>query len=940
MVLCLICALWIQSTPIQSSVPSPAEERLKAYTERLQWEKESPLKEAKFQQVGPTEMGGRVVDVVCFSDKPTQFWVAYASGGLWRTDNMGSSWQPLFDRSASITIGDIAISPHDRDTIWVGTGEKNSSRSSYAGTGIYRSNDGGENWVHMGLSDTHHISRILIDPKDSNRIYVAAIGHLYSENEERGVFRSLDGGTNWEKVLYLNDSTGIIDLAMDPFDANILLAGAWERHRQAWNFEEGGDDTGLYRSVDGGTNWELSSEGLPLGINAGRIGVAFAPSSEGVVYLTIDNQRERAQPQFDADPLARIKVKSMSTADFLAFDDKAIDEFLKQNHFHKDYTAEVIRKKLSDKDINIQDLMDYMIDGNAALFDRQVMGVEVYVSADKGQTWIRTHEKIIEDFAYSYGYYFGEIVVDPKNEKTIYITGVPLLRSIDGGQSFENINEPYIHVDHHALWIDANDPRHLLLGNDGGVDLSWDGGSSWHELGRVPAGQFYTVATDMAENYSIYGGLQDNGVWRGKNELLSPQSAAWTRIGGGDGAYIEVDPRDNQTVYLGLQFGHYQRKHLGSGEQITIYPRHKLKEAPYRFNWMTPIELSSHHHDVLYMGCQKVLRSLDRGASWSEISEDLTNNPKQGDIPFGTITVLKESKKMFGTLVAGTDDGRLWKTKGGSPDWQDIGAGLPQGLWVSGVEISPHDDETLFVTLTGYRNDDFRTYVFKSKNGGQDWVDIHANLPQEACNVVREDVTKAGLLFLGTDIGLWVSFDEGMHWAAMASGLPHVPVYALEVHERDPDLIVATHGRSIFTLDITDIRQLDLEKMEMPLIAMTIEDVNYDKSLWGSQFGTWWGKYSQVAEVKIPFYTSSAGSVEVVCMVDQVKVHQARLQVEKGLQYARWDFSVPTLKDKQRGKLDLVQGDDQRFYLRSGKVEVKITQAAHKSETAFEIKTE
>ncbi|MCB1044445.1 MAG: glycosyl hydrolase [Acidobacteria bacterium] len=927
-------SLWVQ-VPEQTTMPTSADTRLQAYEARRAMESQSMVQDIELVQVGPTEMGGRVVDIVCFADRPQQIWAAYASGGLWRSDNMGSSWTPLFDTVPSITIGDIAIHPEHRDTIYVGTGEKNSSRSSYAGTGIYRSDDGGKNWRNLGLSDTHHISRVLIHPDQPDVIFVAAIGHLYSRNEQRGVFRSQDGGTSWEKVLYINDETGVIDLAMDPNNHDHLLAAAWDRSRTAWNFEEGGPETGVYRSDDGGNTWTKSNEGLPLDHVSGRIGIAFAPTRQGRVYLTLDNQATRAEPRFNPTPITRAKLKDMSIDTLLAFDDKELESFLRGNDFHADVTAESVRKGLKDGELTIQDLLDYMFDGNQALFDREVIGVEVYRSDDTGRTWEKTHEPIIEDFAYSYGYYFGEVAVDPTDAETIYITGVPLLKSEDGGKTFTNINEPYVHVDHHVVWINPTNPDHLINGNDGGVDLSFDGGESWHELGRVPAGQFYTVAYDQAPSYRIYGGLQDNGVWQGYPERLTPASSPWESIGGGDGAFIEVDPRDNQTVYLGYQFGHYQRKTLGGGDRITIYPRHKLKEKPYRFNWMTPIELSHHHSDILYMGCQYVLRSMDRGKTWTEISPDLTTSPEQGDVPYGTMTVLRESTKTFGTLYAGTDDGKVWTTQGSSMNWRDISAGLPAGLWVSGLEISPFGDETVYITLTGYRNDDFATYVYKSHDGGKTWINLKSNLPEEACNVIREDPKKQGHLYLGTDVGLWVSLNGGESWQPMTGGLPQVPVYALEIHKSEPDLIVATHGRSIFVADISGLRQIKPSMDERQL--MTIDDVDFSSS-WGSTNGTWWGKYSEEPHTKITFFLPKAQDATITASIEGSEVFKHASKFSAGLNHVRWNYQLPELKPKQLKKLTVSQGGNTHWYVKQGEVKVTLKTEGFEAEQTFKIK--
>ncbi|MCB1053492.1 MAG: glycosyl hydrolase [Acidobacteria bacterium] len=894
----LTCLLLYGEFPQQTSTPTSAEERSASFQMRLMMEKESPFQDIAFVNAGPVEMGGRIIEVLGFSDQPYRYVVAYASGGLWESLNNGASWRPCFDQMPSITIGAFTVAPSDTQTFWVGTGEVNSSRSSYAGTGVYLSRDGGKTWEAKGLEETHHIGAIRIHPTNPQRIWVAAMGPLYSKGGQRGIFRSDDGGTTWSHVLEPEHGAGAVDLAVDPSDPDHLLACIWSRSRTAWDFQEAGPGSGLFQSRDGGTTWSQVTQGLPQHDQVGRLGVAFSPAQPNRVYLSLDNQSTSKQEKPEKEPLTAKKLRKMDKKTAMAISDKDWDRFLRKNSFHAQYDGKSIKAKLEKDEIAIQDLLDYINDGNAALFDRDVVGVELYRSDDRGLSWTRTHSEEIPDFAYSYGYYFGEVFVHPTQVDEVTITGVPLLRSHDGGKTFENINEPNVHVDHHAMWIDPQNPEHQALGNDGGLYFTYDGGAHWTAVNNVPVGQFYTVTYDMADPYSIYGGLQDNGVWRGRPGKLDPDKAPWVKIGGGDGAFVQVDFRDNSTTYLGYQFGHYTRVDA-YGKRKEIFPRHELKETPYRYNWMSPIWLSRHHSDVLYMGGNRLLRSLDKGETWTAITPDLTSNPNQGDVPFGTITALCESASQFGTLLIGTDDGHVWHMSSLS-GLRDISAGLQPGLWVSSAAISEKHPEVLMVTLTGYRNDDFRTYVYRSENSGETWSNMGANLPAEACNNVKMDPDNDNLVFLGTDIGIWTSLDKGKTWSSLHKDLAKVPVYALEIQPKASDLIAATHGRSVFVAAIKPLRVLAAKNLSEAHLILP-EDPTFTKS-WGDKTG-WWDKYTDAPCYDIHYWTPASASVEFSILDENKKtLFETKQAVAKGLHAISWDFVSSQTKTAYLGE--------------------------------------
>ncbi|MDX1419632.1 MAG: glycosyl hydrolase, partial [Rubricoccaceae bacterium] len=602
--------------------PTPEEARALAVERRRHLQTLSRVGNLPFRNVGPRVMSGRVADLEASPTDPATFYVGYASGGLWRTTSNGTAFEPLFDHESVMTIGDFAVDwadpEGDGETIWLGTGESNSSRSSYAGDGVYRSTDGGQTWTHLGLGESHHVGRLLVHPDDPNTAWVAALGHLYSPNAERGVYRTTDGGVTWEKTLFVDENTGATDLVLDPSDPNTLWAATWTRARRAWDFAEAGPGSAVWRSDDGGTTWArvtTEGSGFPTGETVGRIGLAVAPG--GALVAVVDNQARRPEdPDEDAPDLTRDDLETMTQAQFLELAEDALNDFLDRNGFPLSYTAESILEMVRDGTLEPIDLVHYLEDANRELFDTPVVGAEVYRSDDGGATWTRTHDDFIDDLFFSYGYYFGQVRVAPHDADRIYLLGVPLIASSDGGQTWESIDGPHVHVDHHALFVSPTRPGHLINGNDGGVNVSFDDGASWSKANVPAVGQFYTVAYDMAEPYRVYGGLQDNGVWRGPSTYEESTSwrgegdYPWERVLGGDGMQIEVDPRTNETIFTGFQFGNYFRVDGETGAADRITPRHELGERPLRFNWQTPIHLSRHNQDILYLGSNKLHRSF------------------------------------------------------------------------------------------------------------------------------------------------------------------------------------------------------------------------------------------------------------------------------------------------------------------------------------------
>ncbi|MCW5941986.1 MAG: hypothetical protein KIS66_07125 [Fimbriimonadaceae bacterium] len=690
---------------------------------------ESLLAPFKFRSIGPAVTGGRIVDIEVPASRPNTIYAASASGGLWKSVNGATTWTPVFDDQKTISIGDVAIAPSDPDVVWVGTGEHNNQRSAHFGDGVYRSLDGGKTWKNMGLPESNRIGRIAIHPRDPKTVYVAACGYLYKPGGDRGVYKTTDGGETWSKVLSGdNDTTGFIDVVVDPRNPKTVYAAAYDRLRRAWNIRDAGPGSKIYRSNDEGKSWKPIMEGITKSDQIGRIGLTIYPKNPRILYAVVDN-RDRA------------------------------------------------------------------------------IGTEVYRTDDGGDHWMKAHETR----GPSTSYYYGQIRVDPNDDKVVYNLDVSMTRSKDAGKTWQRVDSR-IHVDHHALWINPADSDQLLLGNDGGLYRSYDQGATWQFLDNLPVAQFYAIGADNAVPYNVMGGLQDNGVWHGPSRTRSPSGIAnkhWINLIGGDGFYAVPDPEDPNTVYTSSQFGAVVRADVEKRQSVGIRPRGPGQRA----NWMSPFLTSPHNARIVYWGGNRLYRTLDRGTTWDAISPDLTTNDAdklKGNVPHCTITTVDESPKKAGVLWVGTDDGNVWVTQDGGVNWTQVDyniAGAPR-WWVSRVVASPHDAATAFVTFTGFREDEFQPFLFRTTDFGATWTALHQNLPKEQVSVVRQDRINPNLLFVGTETGCHVSLDGGKTWTRFMAGMPTVACQDLLIHPREGDLVVGTHGRGVFIANVSPLRQL------------------------------------------------------------------------------------------------------------------------------------
>jgi photosystem II stability/assembly factor-like uncharacterized protein len=790
--------------------------------------RQNVLAQMTWRELGPVNFGGRIVDLAVHPQNSAVFWVAAASGGLWKTTNGGISFAPQFQDAYSISIGDIAVAESAPDTLYVGTGESNNQRSSYWGNGVYKSTDGGATFAHVGLDGTEHIGRIAVHPQSADIVFVAALGALYSSNEHRGLYRSKDGGSTWECVKHLGADVGFVDVAIDPRSPDVVYAASYERRRRAWDFREGGPGSRLWKSTDGGSTWVQLEGGLPQG-DLGRIGLDLYRRDPRTLYATIENLNPRAAEATPAPPVGEQRPE--------------------EDRRREGAPAEILADPLAAAEWEQGEEEEAQDPVRARR--RPIVGGEVWRSDDAGASWRKTNTTPVGG---NPGYYYGQIRVDPNDSERVYVLSIPVYSSADGGATWtprsgggggggnrQERGSPdrgrafhgNLHVDHHALWIDPADSRHCILGNDGGLGITWDRGATWDHVARLPIAQFYTVAVDSRRPYRVYGGLQDNGTWgfpvhAPTSAGLQPQDAY--RIDGGDGFMVCCDPDDPDVVYSESQFGAITRQNLRTGERRGIRPKAETGSQPLRFNWMTPLLLSPHAPHTLYAGSQFVHRSRDRGNTWTTISGDLTTNDpekKKGDVPHCTITMLAESPKKEGCLWAGTDDGRVWRSADGGQRWQNLDDRFPEhvrGLWVSRIEASPHAAATAFVSFTGYREDRREPLLFRTDDGGDTFRAIHNDLPQEPINVVRQHPANARLLLVGIEMGVYASIDDGAAWHPLGKGLPRVAVHDLCVHPREHHVLIGTHGRGIWALDGRGLPAIDAEALGRDLAVLPPSD--------------------------------------------------------------------------------------------------------------------
>jgi photosystem II stability/assembly factor-like uncharacterized protein len=712
--------------------------------------------------IGPANMGGRVCAVASPPGKPATLYVATASGGLWKTTDGGASWEAQFEHEATVSLGDVCVAPSNPDVVWVGTGEANARNSVSWGDGVYKSADGGKTWKNMGLRDTQHIGKVLIHPKDPDTVYVAALGHVWGPNKERGLFKTTDGGKTWACVNFIDEETGFIDLAMDPSDPDTLYAAAYRVRRDGFSGGNPevmyGPKAGLYKTTDGGKTWTKLTKGLPDRLY-GRCGLDVYRKDPRVLYAVVQTDRT--------------------------------------------------------------DVHD--VPGQAPTKEGLAVGAidtgGVFKSTDKGETWTKVNDVCPRPF------YFGQVRVDPNDANRVWVFGVSMFGSTDGGKTFKSGAAPGTHADHHALWIDPADSNRMVIGCDGGVYLSNDKGAKWEHVRNLPIGQFYGVTADMRKPYKVYGGLQDNGSWGGPSRTRTTAGigvADWTRILGSDGFQCAADPNDNDTVYAETQYARELRRiNVRTGQRSNNLVTAPAKGEPeYRFNWNAPMLLSPHDSNTIYFGGNHLFRSVNRGDRWERLGPDLTRG-KPGDGPrwAHTLTTIAESPLKKGLLYVGSDDGKVQVSRDGGQEWKDVSDNVPSvapDRHITRVECSPFAEGTAYLALSRHRNDDRRPYLFKTTDHGETWQSIAGNLPAGGpVNVIRCDPRNQELLYAGTEFGLFASLDGGTSWQPLGQ-LPTVSVHDVVVHPRDRELVIGTHGRSVYVLDVVPLQEMNAKMLAAP----------------------------------------------------------------------------------------------------------------------------
>lgn len=742
-----------QSDETEGSEDETLPERLEWFEQHLEMLDSSSFADNSWQAVGPTVMSGRGTDVAVHEADPDTIYFATAAGGVWKSVDDGHTWFPVFENYSSSSIGDIAIAPSDPGIVWVGTGEANILRSSMAGTGIYKSIDGGETFEYMGLEESHHISRIVIHPRNPDIVYVAVAGHEYTLNEERGIYKSTDGGETWEHVFFKNDATAVIDLVMDPRHPDTLYAGTAPRLRYRWNDPKGGPETGVFKSIDGGRNWQsLENNGLP-DFSTGqyeRVGIDLCATQPETVYVLLNH---------DGDPDGRGGAKVYRSDDYGA---------------------------------NFR-----LIEGNDDVRS--------------------THP--------SYGWFFGQIRVDPNDAETVYVLGLASRVSRDGGYTWERLRGT--HVDYHGAWINPDDSTHVVIVNDGGIMVSHDGFATHHHPNNLQIAHLYNCGVSQDEgSFWIYSSAQDTGAWRGlvdlsrgRNSIVAQQ---WERATGDESGRHAVDPENPDIVYSLSRYGggpvvtDYSEKVITErrGRRMEGYKRTDVSvgwsgEPRKRAQWVSPLVISPHGNQRLFYGCQFVYLTGDGGENWERISPDLTNfDPeRQGNIAHAVVFSISESPVEKGVIYAGTDDGNIQITRDGGENWADVSDGIPAGLCIASLEACHFDAGTVYAAVNGKRHDDFECYLFRSTDYGESWERISANIPGSCANVIKQDPEDKDLLFAGTDRAVYFTVDGGESWEVAGRDLPTVYVHDLVIQTAEDYLVIATHGRGCYVLDIRDLRK-------------------------------------------------------------------------------------------------------------------------------------
>jgi photosystem II stability/assembly factor-like uncharacterized protein len=887
------------------------------------------LKPFVWRSIGPANMGGRIDDIAIVDQNPSIIYIGFATGGIWKSTNNGTTWLPIFDKYPVSSIGDIAIAPSNPDIIYVGTGEPNNRQSSSFGAGVYKSTDAGQTFEPMGLADTQSIGRVVVHPKDPNIVYVAAVGHLFGPNRERGLYKTTDGGKTWTNTKFIDENTGFTDVVMDPSNPNVLIAASYQRRRTPWGFNGGGPGSGLWKTTDGARTWvKLTGSGLPANPMIGRIGLDIARSRPSTIYASIEVGPSGGTGAGVNDDGTLVPPGQRGGGGGGRGQAPPPPDPTKSGIWRSDDSGKTWR-----------------------------------FLSNQGDRWM----------------YYSQIRIDPSNPEIAYQGGAPFFKTVDGGKTWRTV-QGIPHSDHHAIWIDPKNGNHLVIGNDGGLDVSYDQGDTWEYVNTVPVGQFYAISADMRKPYFVCGGLQDNGSWCGPSATRSSNgilNSDWYRVGGGDGFYTQNDASDWTILYSESQDGNTNRVDLRSGRSNSIRPRGpggtgrgggsapaagesgetaaaapsggaanasgNVVPAPapgtnYRFYWNTPFVLSPHNPRTVYLGGDRLFRSYDRGDTWMA-SDDLTKNIGRNDRPimevegsapmaskhdgaasYSNIVTIGESPLVPGVLWVGTNDGNLQVSRDSGNTWTNVVdnvPNLPKETHVSRVEPSHFDAGTCYVTFDGHRTDDHKPYVFKTTDFGQSWSSRSANLPTGNVNVIREDPKNKDLLYLGTEYAFYISLNGGVEWKRFMTGLPTVRIDDILIHPRDNDLIVGTHGRSIYIIDdITALQQMtpastgsaDAVVFDIRPAVAWVSDIQKAILAEGAKF---FRGQNPAQGSAISYWLKNAAEGDVRIMIKDVTGREVRVLTgtrHAGLNRVQWDLRATPAGGRGRGGAGAGQG--------------------------------
>jgi photosystem II stability/assembly factor-like uncharacterized protein len=769
---------------------------------------DSVVNALSFRNIGPFRTAAWVTSIAVpetpVHDHLYTIYAASRSGGLWKTTNAGTTWSPITDSVGATAVGSVAVAPSNANIVWMGTGDQANARSSYSGKGVFKSTDAGKTWQLMGLPDSHHIARIVIHPTNPDIVYVAAMGHLFSKNDERGVFRTTDGGAIWKKVLYVNDGVGAIDLVINRKTPATLYAAMYDKDRRPWQIVESGPESGIYRTDNGGDKWDRLTGGLPTG-KLGRIGLDIYQKNPLILYALLENQNAASA----AGAASASQARGGGAGNVSAI----------------------------------------------APLAQGIIGNELYRTDDGGKTWRKVTQVNVAGGKAPYS--FNQIRVNPHNDQVVLVTSDSMYISRDGGNTWNTDFFRGAFGDFRAMWWDPDDEQRIILASDGGVSVSVDGGRTADYFPNMRVGEAYAVGVDMDDPYNVYAGFQDHDSWKGPSN--GPTGVItlehWTTVGPGDGMYNVIDPTDSRWAYNTRELNQMGRMDQRTGVRTNIAPTRPQGQPRLRYNWIAPIALSPHNSSTVYAGAQVLFRSLNRGDTWEEISPDLTTNDaaKIGlNVPYCTITSISESPLKAGTIWVGTDDGRVQITQNDGGAWTDLTpalttAGAPADRWVSRVFASPHDAGTAFVSKSGFRNDDFSPYLYKTTDYGRTWTAIAGNLPRFPINVVVQDRKNRNLLIVGNDVGVFVSIDGGGAWTRLKANLPDVAVHDLTIHPRENDLVLATYGRALWTGDITPLQELSPEMLGYNVYLFDVEPrARYGFNGQGMNYNLFGDKYLEV----------------------------------------------------------------------------------------------